>query len=101
MLANLKLTDQLLYTWKTAGEPEYVEKLFRGIAQKYYKEHDVKMGLYNSYAGDPYSKIKSSLINDPFNYFVIYDRPELYEQFKETSKDQEGNVRIFIDPPLF
>ena len=101
VLANLKLTDQLLYTWKTAGEPEYVEKLFRGIAQKYYKEHDVKMGLYNSYEGDPYSKIKSSMINDPFNYFVIYDRPELYEQFKETSKDKEGNVRIFIDPPLF
>ena len=101
VLASLKLTDQLLFTWKTAGEPEYVEKLFRGVAQKFYKEHDVKLGLYNSYPGDPFEKIKASIINDPFNYFVIYDRKELYEQFKETSKDKHGNVRIFIDPPLF
>lgn len=100
-LASLKLTDQLLYMWKTVGETEWVDKLYRGIAQKYYKEHKVKLGLYNTYAGDPYSQIKKSIINDPFNYFVIYDRPKLYEQFKETSKDKDGNVRIFIDTPVF
>lgn len=101
VLASLKLTDQLLYKWMTVGDPIWVEKLYRGIAQKYYKEHQVKLGLYNSYAGDPYAKLKGSIINDPFNYFVIYDRPELYEKFKETSKDKDGNIRIFIDTPLF
>ena len=101
VLASLKLTDKLLFTWMTVGDQETVDKLYRGIAQKYYKEQDVKLGLYNSYAGDPFIKIKSSIINDPFNYFVIYDRPELYEQFKETSKDKDGNVRIFIDTPIF
>jgi hypothetical protein len=100
-LASLKLTDQLLYMWMTVGETSWVDKLYRGIAQKYYKEHKVKLGLYNTYAGDPYMPIKKSIINDPFNYFVIYDRPELYEQFKETSKDEQGNVRIFIDTPVF
>lgn len=101
LLAKLKLTEQLLYFWQTVGEIEWVDKLYRGIAQKYLKEHKVKMGLYNYYAGDPFTDIKKSIINDPFNYFVIYDRPELYQKLKETSKDKNGNVRIFIDTPVF
>jgi hypothetical protein len=100
-LASLELTDQLLFMWMTAGEALWVEKLFRGIAQKYLKEHNVKMGLYNNYAGDPYHQVKKSVINDPMNYFVIYDQPEMYNKFKETSKDKDGNVRIFIDTPVF
>ncbi|MCB9226796.1 MAG: hypothetical protein H6578_06515 [Chitinophagales bacterium] len=101
LLAKLKITEQLLYFWQTIGEPAWVEKMYRGIAQKYLKEHKVKMGLYNYYDGDPYTDIKKSIINDPFNYFVIYDRPELYQKLKETSKDKDGNVRIFIDTPVF
>jgi len=100
VLASLELTDQLLFNWMTIGEVAWVEKLYKGIAQKYLKDHKVKMGLYNTYAGDPYAKLKGSLINDPFNYFVIYDRPELYKKFKETSMDKDGNVRIFIDTPI-
>ena len=100
-LASLKLTDQLLYMWMTVGDVDTVQKLYKGIAQHYLKEHKVKMGLYNTYAGDPYKKIKTSLINDPMNYFVIYDRPEMYQKFQETSKDKDGNVRIFIDTPVF
>lgn len=100
-LAKLKITDQLLYPWMTVGDVDTVNKLFKGIAQKFYKEHNVKMGLYNYYPGDPYTEIKKSIINDPFNYFIIYDRPEIYEQLKETSKDKDGNVRIFIDTPVF
>lgn len=99
-LASLKLTDQLLHMWMTVGDVENVEKLYKGIAQYYLKNHKVKMGLYNTYPGDPYAKIKKSIINDPMNYFVIYDRPEMYEQFKETSKDKDGNVRIFVDTPV-
>ena len=91
----------ILYFWQTVGEPAWVEKMYRGIAQKYLKEYKVKMGLYNYYDGDPYTDIKKSIINDPFNYFVIYDRPELYQKLKETSKDKDGNVRIFIDTPVF
>lgn len=100
-LASLELTDQLLHMWMTVGDVETVEKLYKGIAQHYLKNHKVKMGLYNTYAGDPYAKIKKSIINDPMNYFVIYDRPEMYKQFQETSKDKDGNVRIFIDTPVF
>lgn len=101
ILANLEITDQLLFMWLTVGEPEYVDKMYRGICSYFRKNHKVKMSLMNSYAGDPYEKVKSSFINDPFNYFVIYDRPELYKQFQEKSKDKDGNIRIFIDPPLF
>ena len=101
LLAKLKLTDQLLYPWLTVGDVDSVQKLYKGIAQKYYKEYNVKMGLYNYYEGDPYKEIKKSVFNDPFNYFIIYDRPEMYEKLKETSKDKDGNVRIFIDTPVF
>ncbi|MCD8529140.1 MAG: hypothetical protein LRY27_04100 [Chitinophagales bacterium] len=101
LLAKLELTDQLLYPWMTVGEPDWVDKLYRGIAQKYLKEHKVKLGLYNYYAGDPYTHVKKSFINDPFNYFIIYDRPEIYKELRETSKDKDGNVRIFIDTPVF
>ncbi len=99
-IASLELTNRMLYSWLIVGEPSAVKTLYKGIAYKYRKEHGTKMALYNSYPGDPYSKIKSGLISDPYNYFAIYDRPELYQQFRENSKDENGNVRIFIDVPL-
>lgn len=101
LLASLKITDQLLFMWLTSGETDYVKKLYKGICYHYNKNHNVKMLLTNSYSGDPYKEVKDSIINDPFNYFVIYDRPELYKQFQENSKDAHGNIRIFIDPPMF
>lgn len=101
VLAGLKITDQLLFNWLTCGEYGYVENLYKGVCYYFNKTHKVKLSLMNSYAGDPYAKIKESFINDPFNYFVIYDKPELYKQFQEYSKDEQGNIRIFIDPPLF
>jgi len=56
--------------------------------------------MLNATAGDPYAKIKKGLIQDPYLYFVIYDRPELYQAMKEHSKDAEGNIRLFIDMPM-
>ena len=56
--------------------------------------------MLNATPGDPYAKIKKGIIQDPYLYFVIHDRPELYQAMKEHSKDAEGNVRLFIDMPM-
>ncbi|MGB1248854.1 MAG: hypothetical protein ACPG4Z_08195 [Chitinophagales bacterium] len=100
LVDKLKLTDQLLYAWLTVGEPSEVDKLYKGLSQYYKDNVGIKMFILNSYEGDVYKEVKSSFVDDPMNYFVIYDRPEQYEQFKEYSKDADGNIRIFIDTPM-
>ena len=100
LVDKLQLTNKLLYAWMTVGDPKIVKKLFKGLSQRYWKTDDIKMFILNSYEGDPYKGIKSSIIDDPMNYFVIYDQPERYKAFQEYSKDENGNIRIFIDTPM-
>lgn len=97
---KLKLTNKLLYAWLTVGDSDNVKRLYKGLSQRYWKTDNIKMFILNSYEGDPHKDIKASIVDDPMNYFVIHDRPEMYKQFQEYSKDKDGNIRIFIDTPM-
>jgi hypothetical protein len=97
---SLRITDRLLYPILLVGPVESVKKLLKGAAYKYRKEHKVQLTVLNAPEGDPYYNIKKSVVTDPFVYFVIYDRPETYAAMKEHSKDDKGNIRIFIDTAM-
>jgi hypothetical protein len=100
VIDSMRITDKLLCPTLLVGEPSSVKKLIKGAAYKYRKEHGVQVSILNAIDGDKYFDIKKSIVYDPFNYFVIYDRPELYQQMKEYSKDSAGNIRLFIDTPM-
>ena len=97
---SLKITDKLLYPILLVGDKEKVSQLVKGAAYKYRKEHGTQLTVLNAPEGDPYYDMKKSIVTDPFVYFVIYDRPETFAAMKEYSKDEKGNVRIFVDTPM-
>jgi hypothetical protein len=100
MIDSLKFTEKLLVPMLFVGPPDSVKKLIKGAAYIYRKQHKVQLTMLNSAPGDPYTKVKKGLIQDPYLHFVIYDRPETYQAMKEHSKDAEGNVRLFIEVPM-
>lgn len=100
LIDSMRITDRLLYPILLVGAPESTKQLIRGAAYKYRKEHKIQLTLLNAADGDPHFEEKKSMIFDPFVYFVIYDRPETYEAMKQHSKDEKGNIRIFIDTPM-
>jgi hypothetical protein len=97
---SLKITDKLLYPTLLVGPKENVRQLIKGAAHRFRKEHGVQVTVLNAHEGDPHFEVKKSILYDPFLYFVIYDRPEIYNAMKEHSKDAENNVRLFIDTPM-
>lgn len=100
MIANLKLTDQVLYPYLLVGDPADAEVLLKGIAYKYRKDHKVQLTLLNSFDGDPYYEIKKSIIYDDYLFLVICNSVPILTEFKERSKAPDGHVKLFIDIPL-
>jgi hypothetical protein len=100
IIASLNITDKLLYTTMLTGSQEGVKKLLKGAAYKFRKDHGIQLTVMNGYTGDPYFDLKKSIVSDPFVYFVIYDRPEDYQAMKDYSKNENGDIRIFIDTPM-
>jgi hypothetical protein len=100
VIDSLKITDKLLFGTLLVGSQDSTRQLVKGAAYKYRKEQGAQLTVLNAANGDPHFNIKKSFISDPFMYFVIYDRPEMYEAMKEHSKDAAGNVRLFIDTPM-
>jgi hypothetical protein len=98
-LDSLNLTKNLLYPILMAGPADLMKILMKGIAWKFNKEHSVKLSLYNSYAGDPYEKIKESIIFDNYQFFIITDVPEKFKALQEFSKDSE-HIKVFIEHPI-
>ncbi|MBL0308537.1 MAG: hypothetical protein IPP77_02255 [Bacteroidetes bacterium] len=96
----LHLTDKLLYPTLLVEGNDATRQLAKGAAYRYLNDHNVKLTVMNAISADPHFEVKKSLIHDPFVYFVIYDRPEIYHAMKEHSKDEAGNVRLFIDTPM-
>lgn len=96
----LQFTEKILYPNLLVGSPKGVKLLTQGVAYKYRKEHKVHLTILNAHEGDPHFDLKKSMIFDPFVYFVIHDRPEMYKAMKEHSKDEAGNIRLFIETPL-
>jgi len=99
VIDNLKITDKLLVPILLVGPLDSVKTLVKGAASLYRKQK-VHITVLNGMLGDPYYEWKKGIISDPFVYFVIYDRPEMYEAMKNHSKDAAGNVRLFIDTPM-
>lgn len=100
VIDSLKITDKILYPTLLVGEPGSVRQLVKGAAYKYRKEHGVQVTVLNAHDGDPHFEVKKSIIYDPFVYFVIYDRPLQYTEMKDHSKNEKGEVRLFIDTPM-
>lgn len=100
MLDNLQIIDRILYITLLVGNEKDARTLTKGGAFRFRKEHGNLISVMNAHEGDPHFEVKKSIIYDPFVYFAIYDRPEMFERMKERSKDEQGNVRIFIDTPM-
>ncbi|MCB0506799.1 MAG: hypothetical protein R2739_10250 [Chitinophagales bacterium] len=99
-VAKMKLTDNILYPIMVVGSPKNVEILLKGIASHYNKNHHCKITNLNSFAGDPYQKIKSSALNDEYLFLIICNDENKLNEMKEHSKGEDGNVKLFIDVPL-
>jgi hypothetical protein len=100
MVANMKLTDNILYPIMVTGSPANADILLKGIASHYNKEHKCKISVINSYEGDPYFKTKKSLLKDDYLFLIICNDVEKLNAMKERSKGTDGNVKLFIDIPL-
>ncbi len=100
VIDSLRITDNILYITLLVGDTKSVKSLIKGGAHYFRKNHSNQVTILNAHEGDPYFDIKKSVIYDPFLYFTIYDQPAMLERMKEKSKDEKGNVRIFIDTPM-
>ncbi|MBK7147794.1 MAG: hypothetical protein IPH78_02990 [Bacteroidetes bacterium] len=100
VIDSLRITDNILYITLLVGDTKSVKSLIKGGAHYFRKNHGNQVTILNAHEGDPYFDIKKSVIYDPFVYFTIYDQPAMLERMKEKSKDEKGNVRIFIDTPM-
>ena len=100
VIDNLQIIDRILYITLMVGDEKSVRQLAKGGAFRFRKEHGNLVTVLNAHEGDPHFEVKKSFIYDPFVYFAIYDRPEMFERMKNKSKDEHGNVRIFIDTPM-
>lgn len=100
VIDSIRITDKILYITLLVGEKSKVKQLIKGGAHYFRKNYGNQVTVLNAHEGDPYFDIKKSIIYDPFVYFTIYDRPEMLERMKNRSKDEQGNVRIFIDTPM-
>jgi hypothetical protein len=54
----------------------------------------------NTFPGDPYYKIKKSIIFDEYLFLIICNSVPLLEDFKQKSLGEDGNVKLFIEIPL-
>ena len=100
MVANMRLTDNLLYPFLVVGDPVAADTLLRGIAHKYAKQHNCYLTVLNAYDGDPYYKTKKSILNDDYLFLIITNDIAKLNAMKEKSKGVDGNVKLFIDNPL-
>ncbi|MCB9033090.1 MAG: hypothetical protein H6553_04575 [Chitinophagales bacterium] len=99
-LANLKLTDNILYPIMVVGNATTAKTLLKGIASHYNKNYNCKVTTLNTYKGDPYYKTKKSILSDEYLFLIICNDVAKLNAMKERSKDNDGNVKLFIDVPL-
>lgn len=100
IIQTLKLFHRFLYFILTVGNEKDVEVLYRGLASKYNRDYNVYMAFLPSWEADPYLKVKKSFLVDEYIYFLIADRPEELERFKEISKNGGEHLNLFVDQPI-
>ncbi|CAN5393066.1 hypothetical protein BH09BAC1_BH09BAC1_22320 [soil metagenome] len=96
----LKLFHRFLYFTMTVGNVEEVDMLYRGLASYYQRNYSVQMAFLPSWEADPYLKVKKSFLVDEYIYFLIADRPEELERFKQVSKKGGEHMNLFVDQPI-
>ncbi len=96
----MQLFHRFLYFILTVGDVAEVEKLYRGLASYYQRYYSVQMAFLPSWDSDPYLKVKKSILMDEYIYFLIADRPEELERFKQISKNGGPNLNLFVDQPI-
>jgi hypothetical protein len=96
----MQLFHRFLYFILTVGDVAEVEKLYRGLASYYQRHYSVQMAFLPSWDSDPYLKVKKSILMDEYIYFLIADRPEELERFKQISKNGGPNLNLFVDQPI-
>ena len=97
---SLKITDRILWPTNSVGEAREVEKLWKGLAYLYETKHRVRLSLMMAQPGDPYARLKRSLLRDPFVYFTMYNRVEEYEALESSCRQDDGYIPIFTETPL-
>ena len=84
----------------TVGDVKEVDKLYRALASYYQRNHRVQMAFLPSWETDPYLKVKKSMLVDEYIYFLIADKPDELERFKQISKAGGEHLNLFIDQPI-
>ena len=99
-IASLKLTDRILWPTNSVGGSNDVARLWKGLAHLYETKHRVHLSLMMAQPGDPYARLKRSLLRDPFVYFTMYNRVGEYESLESACRLDDGSVPIFTETPL-
>lgn len=100
LVASMKITERILWPIHFVGEVGDVAKLLKGIAYLYEKKHKVHLSLMMSQPGDPYARLKRSVLRDPFVYFTMYNRAKEYQDLESSCRTKDGRLSIFTETPL-
>ena len=100
VVAALRITDRILWSTNSVGEVRNVERLWKGLAYLYETNHRVRLSLMMAQPGDPYARLKRSVLRDPFVYFTMYNRVEEYEALESSCRQGDGYIPIFTETPL-
>ena len=100
LVASMKITERILWPIHFIGEVGDVARLLKGIAYLYEKKHKVHLSLMMSQPGDPYARLKRSVLRDPFVYFTMYNRAKEYQDLESSCRTKDGRLSIFTETPL-
>ncbi len=100
LISSLKITERILWPIHFVGEVSDVAKLLKGLAYLYEKRHKVHLSLMMSQQGDPYARIKRSVLHDPFVYFTMYNNAKEYQDLESFCRTEDGRISIFTETPL-
>jgi hypothetical protein len=100
LISALKLTNNLMYPFLITGDVKSADTLLKGVTYKFRTQDNCYISLINSEPGDKYESAKKSFLKDDYNFFLIYDRMEDYNNFESEATDSKGNLHLFYDNPL-
>ena len=100
LISSLKITERILWPIHFVGEVSDVTKLLKGLAYLYEKKHKVHLSLMMSQRGDPYARLKRSVLHDPFVYFTMYNKAKEYQDLEASCRTEDGRISIFTETPL-
>ena len=100
LVAAMKITNRILFPIHSVGAVRDIARLWKGIAYLYEKNYGVHLLLLMSQQGDPYARIKRSLLHDPFVYFTMYHERDTYRALESSCMQEDGTLSIFTESPL-